>query len=71
VDSRPRPSREAGWRQVLGVAAVVVAGVLLLQVVSMFVPVVGDLLGIYPTVIVVLVVATAALVVLALRAQRR
>jgi hypothetical protein len=63
--------REAGWRQVLSVTALVVAGVLILQLISLFVPVVGDLLGVYPTVIVILVVVTAALVVLALRAQRR
>ena len=60
-------AREAGWRQVLGLAAVIVVGVLALQVVSMFVPVVGDLLGAYPTVIVVLAVVTVALVTLALR----
>ena len=60
-------AREAGWRQVLGLAAVIVVGVLALQVVAMFVPVVGDLVGAYPTVIVVLVVATVALVALALR----
>jgi uncharacterized protein (DUF697 family) len=60
-------TREAGWRQVLGLAAVIVVGVLALQVVSMFVPVVGDLLGAYPTVIVLLAVVTVALVALALR----
>jgi hypothetical protein len=60
-------AREAGWRQVLGLAAVIVVGVLALQVVSMFVPVVGDLLGAYPTVIVLLAVVTVALVALALR----
>ena len=63
-------SRQAGWRQVLVLAAVIVIGVLALQVVSMFVPVVGDLLGAYPTVIVVLVVVTVAVVGLALRARR-
>ena len=62
--------RQAGWRQVLVLAAVIVIGVLALQVVSMFVPVVGDLLGVYPTVIVVLVVVTVAVVGLALRARR-
>ena len=62
--------RQAGWRQVLVLAAVIVIGVLALQVVSMFVPVVGDLLGAYPTVIVVLVVVTVAVVGLALRARR-
>ena len=62
--------RQAGWRQVLALAAVIVIGVLALQVVSMFVPVVGDLLGVYPTVIVVLVVVTVAVVGLALRARR-
>jgi len=62
--------RQAGWRQVLALAAVIVIGVLALQVVSMFVPVVGDLLGAYPTVIVVLVVVTVAVVGLALRARR-
>jgi hypothetical protein len=60
-------AREAGWRQVLGLAALIVVGVLALQVVSMFVPVVGDLLGAYPTVIVVLAVVTVGLVTLALR----
>ncbi len=64
-------TREAGWREVLALAAVVVIGVLALQLVSMFVPVIGDLVGAYPTVIVVLVVVTAVLVGLALRAQRR
>ena len=64
-------AREAGWRQVLGVAAVVVVGVLALQVVSMFVPVVGDLLGAYPTVIVVLAIVTVVLVALALRRSPR
>lgn len=64
-------AREAGWRQVLGLAAVIVVGVLALQVVSMFVPVVGDLLGAYPTVIIVLAVVTGALVALALRRSRR
>ena len=63
--------REAGWRQVLAVAGIVVVGVLALQLVTMFVPVIGDLIGAYPTVIVVLIVVTAALVGLALRAQRR
>jgi len=62
-------AREAGWRQVLGLAAVIVAGVLALQVVSMFVPVVGDLLGAYPTVIGVLVIVTVAVVVAALRTR--
>ena len=62
--------RQAGWRQVLALAAVIVIGVLALQVVSMFVPVVGDLLGAYPTVIVALVVVTVAVVGLALRARR-
>ena len=62
--------RQAGWRHVLALAAVIVIGVLALQVVSMFVPVVGDLLGVYPTVIVVLVVVTVAVVGLALRARR-
>jgi uncharacterized protein (DUF697 family) len=60
-------AREAGWRQVLGLAAVIVVGVLALQIVSMFVPVVGDVLGAYPTVIVLLAVVTIALVALALR----
>lgn len=64
-------AREAGWRQVLGLAAVIVVGVLALQLVSMFVPVVGDLLGAYPTVIVVLAVVTVALVALALRRSPR
>jgi uncharacterized protein (DUF697 family) len=62
---------EAGWRQVLGLAAVIVVGVLALQVISMFVPVVGDLLGAYPTVIVLLAVVTVALVALALRRMPR
>ncbi len=64
-------AREAGWRQVLGLAAVIVVGVLVLQVVSMFVPVVGDVLGAYPTVIVILVVVTVGLVALALRRSPR
>jgi hypothetical protein len=64
-------AREAGWRQVLGLAAIIVVGVLALQVVSMFVPVVGDLLGAYPTVIVILAVVTVGLVVLALRRSPR
>ncbi len=63
-------AREAGWRQVLALAAVIVIGVLALQVVSVFVPAVGDLLGAYPTVIVVLVGVTVAVVAVALRAQR-
>lgn len=62
-------AREAGWRQVLGLAGVIVVGVLALQLVSMFVPVVGDVLGAYPTVIVVLAVVTIGLVALALRRQ--
>ena len=61
---------EAGWRQVLALAAVIVTGVLALQVVSTFVPAVGDLLGAYPTVIVLLVAVTVAVVALALRSQR-
>ena len=64
-------AREAGWRQVLGLAAVIVVGVLALQVVSMFVPVVGDVLGAYPTVIILLAVVTVALVALALRRSAR
>lgn len=64
-------ARQAGWREVLGLAAVIVVGVLALQIVSMFVPVFGDLLGAYPTVIVVLVVVTVALVALALRRSTR
>ena len=61
----------AGWRQVLALAAAIVVGVLALQVVSMLVPAVSDLLGAYPTVIVLLVGVTVAVVALALRAQRR
>jgi Na+/melibiose symporter-like transporter len=64
-------AREAGWRQVLGLAGVIVVGVLALQLVSMFVPVVGDVLGAYPTVIVVLAVVTVVLVALALRRSPR
>jgi hypothetical protein len=64
-------AREAGWRQVLGLAAIIVVGVLVLQIVSMFVPVVGDVLGAYPTVIVILAVVTVGLVALALRRSPR
>jgi hypothetical protein len=64
-------AREAGWRQVLGLASIIVVGVLVLQIVSMFVPVVGDLLGAYPTVIVILAVVTVGLVALALRRSPR
>jgi len=64
-------TRQPGWRQVFALAAVIVVGVLTLQVVSTFVPVVGDLLGAYPTVIVMLVVVTVAVVAAALRSPRR
>lgn len=64
-------AREAGWRQVLALAAVIVVGVLALQLVSTFVPAVGDALGHFPTVIVLLVVVTIGVLALALRAQRR
>ena len=64
-------AREAGWRQVFSLAAIIVVGVLALQIASMFVPVVGDLLGAYPTVIIVLAVVTVALVALALRRSPR
>jgi len=64
-------AREAGWRQVLAVAVLIVVGVLALQLLSTFVPQIGQLLSGFPTVIVVLVIVTIAVVVLAVRSQGR
>lgn len=63
--------REPGWRQVLTVGALIVAGVLALQVISGFVPALDTALGSFPTIIVVLVVVTVAVVFFALRPRVR
>ena len=51
--------RSIGWREVLIVAAVAVAGVLGAQVVSTLVPAVGDVFRQTPVIVIGLVVATA------------
>lgn len=63
--------QEAGWRQVLTVAAVIVVGVLAFQLVSMLFPAVADAFGKFPTIIVLLIAVTLGILALALRAQRR
>jgi Na+/melibiose symporter-like transporter len=63
--------RQPGWRQVLAVGALIVAGVLALQVISAYVPALDTALGDFPTIIVVLVVVTIAVVVIALRPRTR
>jgi hypothetical protein len=63
--------RQPGWRQVLALAAVIVIGVLALQVISAYVPALDTALGDSPAIIVVLVVVTVAVVVLALRPRKR
>ncbi len=56
-----------GPRQVLALAAAAVAVVLGLNLLSILVPPVGSALGLAPLIIVVLVVATAAVLLSALR----
>ena len=64
-----RPSG-VGARQVLLVAAVIVMCVLGLQVASLLVPALGDVLGVAPLLIGLLVVATALVLVGTLRPRR-
>jgi hypothetical protein len=66
---RARPP--IGAREVLLVAAAAVAVVLGAQVVSLLVPAVGEVLGVWPLIVVVLVVVTAAVLVRALRPSSR
>lgn len=61
---------EVGWRQVLALGAAIVVGVLALQVLSSLVPPIGAALASFPTIIVLLVVVTAGMLFLTLRAQR-
>jgi hypothetical protein len=62
--------RPAGGRQVVLVAAAAVAVVLGAQLVSLLVPAVGEVLGLWPLLIVVLVLVTAFVLVQALRPRR-
>ena len=59
-----------GGRQVVLVAAAVVAVVLGAQLVSLLVPAVGEVLGLWPLLIVVLVVVTALVLAGTLRPRR-
>ena len=53
-------ARAIGWREVLIVAAVAVAGVLAAQVVATLVPPFGDLVRATPVIVAGLIVVTAA-----------
>jgi hypothetical protein len=59
--------REPGWRQVIVLAAAIVVGVLAIQVIAQLVPFLDDAFRRFPTVIIVMITVTAALVVVALR----
>ena len=60
--TRPEP----GWRQVILLAGAIVVGVLAVQVVAQAIPFLDDALGRFPTVIILMITVTAALVVVAL-----
>jgi ABC-type amino acid transport system permease subunit len=62
-------ARSVGWREVLIVAAVAVAGVLAVEVISTLVPSIGDVFRGTP-VIVALLIASTALVLWRVAARR-
>jgi hypothetical protein len=59
--------REPGWRQVILLAGAVVVGVLAIQVLAQVVPFLDDAFRRFPTVIILMITVTTALVVVALR----
>jgi len=58
------PARAPGWREVLLVAALVLAAVFGVEVLSALVPPLGDLFRSFPTTIAILVAGTVGLLVL-------
>jgi hypothetical protein len=60
-------SREPGWRQVIILAAAIVIGVLAIQVLAEVIPFLDDAFRRFPTVIILMITVTTALVVVALR----
>ena len=67
TNDRPTRSREAGWRQVLILAGAIVVGVLAVQVLAELIPFLDDAFRRFPTVIILMITVTTALVVVALR----
>jgi polyferredoxin len=65
--NRPSAPRQARDRQVVLVAAAIVAAVLGLQLISALVPAVGDVLGLAPILIGTLVLVTLVVLVRAVR----
>jgi hypothetical protein len=63
--------RAPGWREVIGIAAVVLAVVFGVELASLLLPPIGALFSSFPTTIVVLVAATVWIVVLAVGRRRR
>jgi hypothetical protein len=59
--------RDPGWRQVIVLAAVVVIAVLAIQVLAQAIPFLDDAFRRFPTVIILMITVTTALVVVALR----
>ena len=68
--SQPRPARPVRDRDVLLTAVVIVAAVLIVARITGFVPALDDAIGLEPVVIFGLVVATIAVLVVALRPRR-
>ena len=67
LPARNRPVRD---RDVVVTAALVIAAVLIIARVTGFVPVLDDLIGLEPLVIIALVVVTIGVLVIALRPRR-
>jgi polyferredoxin len=70
TDHRPSTTRPARDRQVVLLAAAIVAVILGLQLVSALVPAVGDVLGLAPVIIGALVLVTLVVLVRAVRPSR-
>ena len=68
--SQPRPARPVRDRDVLLTAVVIVAAVLIVARITGFVPALDDAIGLEPVVIFGLVVATIAVLLVALRPRR-
>ena len=68
--SQPRPARPVRDRDVVLTAVVIVAAVLIVARITGFVPALDDAIGLEPVVIFGLVVATIAVLVVALRPRR-
>ena len=59
--------REPGWRQVILLAGAIVVGVLAIQVLAQLIPFLDDAFRRFPTVIILMITVTTALVIVALR----